>query len=664
MKFAINIFISLFILVFISACGGGGSSSSTSAITSFSTSSTTITIGNSVDLTAVFINGTAGSIDNSIGTVTSDIPVSVTPTTTTTYTLTVTKSDNSVETATLTVTVVALASLSILNESFDQLFQENQSDYTASVGFLAKSMQIEASSTDAGSNITVDGTAIGTGGLSQLITLTEGADTVINIIVTQNAVSKTYSVTISRALAATFAEQAYIKASNTGGSDEFGYSVALSGDTLAVGAYLEDSSSITTPDENAIDSGAVYVFTRSGSTWSQQAYLKASNIDAGDNFGISIALSGDTLAVGAPAEDSVTQGVASIPDDLDPNADSGAVYIFVRSGNSWSEQAYIKASNAEDQDEFGNSVALFEDTLAVGAHQEDSGTIGVNTTPDETASNAGAVYIFTRNETSWSEQSYIKASNTGALDTFGSSIALFGDTLAVGSPNEDSTTTGINSTPVDTKITDNFGAVYVFIRNDTSWSQQAYIKATETNKSDFFGISIALSADTLAVGMYQEDSETTGINTTPNDTPAGKNSGAVYVFSRNGTDWSEQAYIKPSTTRANDLFGYSVALSGDTLAVGVYGEDSDTTGIGSTPNTNISLAGAVYVFARNGTSWNEQYYIKASNTGNGDRFGWSTALSGDTLAVGAYVEDSNTTGINTTPNDVGADSSGAVYTFE
>ena len=559
MRFSINIFISLFILVLISACSSGGSSSSsdpgisnfsaasttiavgssvnltvefvggtgvinngigevtsgaaisvspattttynltvtnsagsiavTSFVTvtvvagiieSFSTASSTIIVGNSIDLTAVFTTDGTGSIDNGIGNITSNTPVSVTPSETTSYTLILTNSLGDTVSSTVTVTVVALDLLSIFNENLDQIFQTEQFDYTASVGFLAESIQIKATSADAGASITVNGAAIGADNLSQSITLAEGADTVINIAVTQNTVSKTYTLTVSRASATTFAEQAYIKASNTGDSDEFGYSVALSGDTLAVGAYLEDSSSDTTPDDAATNSGAVYIFTRSGGIWNQQAYIKASNIGAGDNFGISVALSGDTLAVGASGEDSITQGVATVPDDLDPDANSGAVYIFARAGSNWSEEAYIKASNTGDQDEFGNSVALFDNTLAVGAHNEDSGTTGVDSTEDNTAANAGAVYIFTRNGSSWSEQAYIKASNTDKLDYFGFSLALSGDTLAVGSYLEDSETTGINSIPNDTQASANSGAVYVFARSNNSWNQQAYIKASNT----------------------------------------------------------------------------------------------------------------------------------------------------------------------------------------
>ena len=710
MRFSINIFISLFILVLISACSSGGSSSSsdpgisnfsaasttiavgssvnltvefvggtgvinngigevtsgaaisvspattttynltvtnsagsiavTSFVTvtvvagiieSFSTASSTIIVGNSIDLTAVFTTDGTGSIDNGIGNITSNTPVSVTPSETTSYTLILTNSLGDTVSSTVTVTVVALDSLGILNESIDQVFQATQHNYTASVGFLAKSIQIQAIAVDAETSITVNGAAIGAGDLSQLIALTEGADTIIDIVVTQNSVSKTYSITVSRASAATFAEQAYLIASNSEASDEFGYSIAVSGDTLAVGAWLEDSSSAITPDEAATDSGAVYVFTRSGGIWNQQSYIKASNIGAGDNFGISVALSGDTLAVGAYFEDSITQGVNTVPEDIDPDANSGAVYIFVRSGSNWSEQAYIKASNTGDGDEFGISVALSNNTLAVGAHQEDSSTEGVNTTPDEGTSNSGAAYIFTRSETTWSEQAYIKASNTGASYRFGNSIALSEDTLAVGASEEDTWR----------------GAVYVFARGDTGWSEQAYLKAPNPDIQDYFGISVALFGDTLAIGAYLEDSNTEGVGTTPDNN--GSNSGAVYVFVRSSTIWNQQAFIKPFNTSDNDQFGKTVALSGDVLVVGAAREDSNIAGIDQGWNDKARDFGAVYVYTRDGITWSEQSFIKPSTTVSKDFFGSSVAVAGDTIAVGVPINST---------------SAGAVYTFE
>jgi hypothetical protein len=196
-----------------------------------------------------------------------------------------------------------------------------------------------------------------------------------------------------------------------------------------------------------------------------------------------------------------------------------------------------------------------------------------------------------------------------------------------------------------------------------------YIKASNTGVNDYFGYSVAISADgnTLAVGAYHESSNATGINGDQNDNSASA-SGAVYVFVRNGTTWTQEAYIKASNTGVDDSFGYSVSLSsdGNALAVGAYLEDSNATGINGDQNDNsASASGAVYVFVRNGTTWAQEAYIKASNTGATDYFGRSVALSadGNTLAVGAFGEASNTTGINGDQNDNSAFFSGAVYVF-
>ena len=461
-----------------------------------------------------------------------------------------------------------------------------------------------------------------------------------------------------------FAE-AYLKASNTGPDDEFGYSVSLSGDTLAVGASLEDSNATgvngSQSDNSARDSGAVYIFTRSGTTWSQQAYLKASNTGAGDAFGSSVSLSGDTLAVGAYWEDSIGKGVNGSQRDSTLTIGSGAVYIFTRSGTTWSQQAYLKSSNSGAGDAFGSSVLLSGDTLAVGASSEDSNATGVNgSQSDNSARGSGAVYIFTRSGTTWSQQAYLKASNTGAGDAFGSSVSLSGDTLAVGAYWEDSIGTGVNGSQSDNSARDS-GAVYVFTRSGTTWSQQAYLKASNTGAGDAFGSSVSLSGDTLAVGARREGSSATGVNGSQSDNSTTR-SGAVYIFTRSGRTWSQQAYLKASNTGWGDRFGYSVSLSGDTLAVGAYYESSSATGVnGSQSDNSTSWSGAVYVFTRSGRTWSQQAYLKASNTGKYDAFGYSVSLSEDTLAVGARGEDSSATGVNGNQNDNSAGTSGAVY---
>jgi trimeric autotransporter adhesin len=493
---------------------------------------------------------------------------------------------------------------------------------------------------------TVDGAAVTLGETTAPVALPLGSTTLPLVLTANGKLSKTYQMVFDRS-ASVLDQVVYGKASNPGVNDEFSYSVALSGDTLAVGARSEPSTATgingNQDDDNGFDAGAVYVFVRTGTKWMQQAYVKASNTGfGGDRFGVSVALSGDTLAVGAPFEASAATGTTGTTGEQadDSAAGAGAVYVFVRTEATWTQQAYVKASNTEGSDEFGSSVALSGDTLAVGAPKEDSG-VGGNQS-DNTASGAGAVYMFVRSGGTWAQQAYVKALNTRANDGFGTTVALSGDTLAVGAPNE------ANSA----------GAVYTFVRSTTAWAQQAYIKASNAGTGDRFGSSVALSGDTLAVGAPKEGSARGELDNTATA------AGAVYVFVRSGTMWAQQAYIKASNTEAYDEFGTSVALSGDTLAVGAPFEDSAATGVdGDQANNSASYAGAVYIFVRSGTMWAQQAYVKASNTETYDLFGYSVALSGDTLAVGALKEGSAATGINGDQADNGAGNSGAVYVF-
>ncbi len=341
----------------------------------------------------------------------------------------------------------------------------------------------------------------------------------------------------------TWNQEEYIKASNTGEGDLFGSTVSISsdGNTLAVGAHRESSSATgingDQSSNGAFNSGAVYIFTRNGSSWSQQAYIKASNTDGGDYFGYSLALNadGNTLVVGAFQEASNATGVNG--DDTDDSAMSaGAVYVFVRSVSTWSQQAYLKASNSEAGDSFGVSVSLAADgnTLAVGATGEDSSAVGVGGVEnDNNMSYSGAVYIFARDITNnWVQQTYVKASNTGELDGFGTvSLASDGNTLAVGASGEASSAIGLNGTENDDSA-DNSGAVYVFTQNGGSWSQQAYIKASNPDPNDGFGYTVAMAANgqTLAVGAVGEDSLAKGIGGNQNDNSSIKSAGAVYLY--------------------------------------------------------------------------------------------------------------------------------------
>ena len=322
---------------------------------------------------------------------------------------------------------------------------------------------------------------------------------------------------------------------------------------------------------------------------------------------------------------------------------------------------------------FGYSVALSGDgsTLAVGANGEDSRATGVDGDhANNSASNAGAVYIFTQSRFAWSQQAYIKASNTGALDQFGYAVAISydGNTLAVGALTEGSRATGVGGDQNDNSAFES-GAVYLFARSGSAWSQQAYIKASNTDKGDQFGTAVALSGDgnTLSVGASTEGSRATGVGGNQDDNSA-EESGAVYLFTRNGSTWSQQAYIKASNTAEYDQFGSSVALSvdGNIMAVGAPAEGSRATGVdGDQDDNNADESGAVYLFARSGSTWSQQTYIKAKNAEEYDFFGNTVALSGDgnILAVGALFEDSNAIGVGGNPDDNSAEESGAVYLY-
>ena len=463
--------------------------------------------------------------------------------------------------------------------------------------------------------------------------------------------------------------------SNDGSTLAVGASFESSG---AVGIHGDQS------DDSVYGAGAVYVFTRNGETWAQQAYVKASNPGLTDNFGYAVALSedGDTMVVSAYFEASAATGVNANQDD-DSIPQAGAVYVFTRDDETWSQQAYLKASNTGeaavgdelgDGDQFGFAIALSEDggRLAVSAIAEDSGAAGMDgDQSDNSAVSAGAVYLFERDGDSWTQRSYLKPSNPSAGDLFGYSLAFTadGDTLVVGSFDEDGSVSSTSEEPNDEAS--GTGAAYVFEHEQGTWSQTAYLKASNAERNDSYGVTVAISDDgsTLAITSLDEDSMTTGINSTAaDDYESDTSTGAVYVLVNDGSGWTEQAYIKASNTGVNDWFGSRIALSGDgdTLVGSAQLEDSAAQGIGGDQaDDSAEEAGAVYLLRRSGETWTQEAYIKGSNTGAYDEFGSSMAVSrdGSLIAIGARGEDSAAKGIGGDQTDNTAYESGAVYIF-
>ena len=393
--------------------------------------------------------------------------------------------------------------------------------------------------------------------------------------------SAIYPVTIDP----TLAQEAKLTASDAAAGDEFGNSVAINGETAVVGAPDDD----TAAGNNA---GSAYVFVRSGISWSQQAKLTASDAAAFDAFGKSVAIDGNTIVVGADL-------------DSDAGSFSGSAYVFVRSGTSWSEQQKLTASDAAAGDQFGISVGISGETVVVGAVADDDG-----------GASSGSAYVFVRSGTSWSQQQKLTASDAASGDFFGFAVTIGGDTVGVGAPQDDDG--GTNS-----------GSAYVFVRSGTSWSQQAKLTASDAAASDIFGRNaMGISGDTLVVGAPSDD------------TGAGTDAGSAYVFVRSGTSWSQQAKLTASDAAAGDFFGLSVGISGDTVVASAFLDDDGGTNSGS-----------AYVFTRSGTSWSQQQKLTASDAAAGDNFGFSVSISGNTIVAGAFHDD-----------DGGTDS-GSAYVF-
>ncbi len=465
----------------------------------------------------------------------------------------------------------------------------------------------------------------------------------------------------------------YVKASNPEAEDAFGYSIAVSGTTLVVGAPFEDSGATgingNQASNAASNSGAVYVYRLTpGATgqwgWTQTAYIKASNANAQDQFGYSVAIDGDILVVGAPTEDSSSSTVNNNP--LDNSApDSGAAYVFVRTMlggiETWSQQAYLKASNSQGDlpsspygDWFGSSVAVAGDLVAVGAPLEDGGSTSINGPQgDESAFEAGAVYVFRRSGASfWYQEAYVKPpivtggflADPGGM--FGDSVALSGNRLLAGAPG--------------TYVFGNAqGMAFLFERSSTTgtWTQRQSFQQPQPSNYAYYGIAVDIDGNRCVVGEPFADG------------PSGEDSGAAHVYRPTtnplSTAWVLEATLHPAQGDAYDRFGSSVTISADMVAVGAPNEDGASTGIAGDPFNDAAFnAGAVYTWRRNSAgAWTDSRYIKASNTNASDSFGSAVDLDGALLAVGAMCEDSASTSGPFAPFDNSAQDAGAAYLF-
>ncbi|MDZ4771563.1 MAG: FG-GAP repeat protein [Planctomycetota bacterium] len=501
------------------------------------------------------------------------------------------------------------------------------------------------------------------------------------------------------------AQQAYFKASNADAGDLFGCAIAVSGNTVVIGAPSEASGSHDANDDGSPGAGAAYVFFRNGTIWTQQAYLKASTPEIGDAFGASVAISRDTIVVGAPGEDSHAHYTNGDEIDNSAH-NAGAAYVFTRQGFTWTQTTYVKASNSDAFDAFGTSVAVCTDTIVIGAPGEASAATGINgDEASNSAPDAGAAYVLSRSGSTWNETAYFKASNTGSGDRFGQCVALAGHSIVVGAPGEDSTTLGVNGVQTLDQALDS-GAAYVYAKAGLAWTQQAFLKASNTDAFDAFGAAVAIAhvpatsstpsgtdattpdggvqgapgpaggsaghpgswasaPDVVVVGAPRECSSASGVNG-DESSDATIAAGAAYVFVRNSTTWHQRAYLKANHADVGDHFGSAVSITefGDVIAVGAPGEDGSSHVVGGDVlDDALPDSGAAYVFAKLGAGFVAATYVKATNPGVGDGFGSSISISLGNLAVGSPFEDGGSRGVNGPQSDESRVDSGAAYEF-
>jgi hypothetical protein len=383
-----------------------------------------------------------------------------------------------------------------------------------------------------------------------------------------------------------------ILASDAANGEGFGVSVGLSGDFIVVGTPLGNGVGATS-------TGAAYIFERDAAgTWTEAAKLTASGSQDGDEFGTSVAVSGDIALVGAVFANSPASSA------------SGAAYVFERdAGGAWNEVVKLNALDAATGVDFGISAAVSGDIALVGAPFE-----------DEIAPNAGAAYVFKRDAGgAWSEEKKLVGGDSLANDFFGTSVAVSGNFAVVGAPEEDRTAS-------------NAGAAYVFERDAAgTWSEVTKLIASDAEADDFFGRSVSIRGDSVLVGASWEDE-------------GGDKAGAAYVFKRDaGGVWSEVSKLTASDAQAGDEFGDSVAMHEDFALVGAPFGNA----------TGVSDSGAAYVFKRNAAgTWTEDAKLNASDAEAGDFFGDSVAADGDSAVIGASVG-----------NAVGMSDTGAAYIY-
>lgn len=500
--------------------------------------------------------------------------------------------------------------------TLEPAFAPGTHNYKLTVPTLCQSLQLTVRPPDK-STSAINGTAVTPDTAWQSALLGVG-ETPVKVAVTSSfGVISEYTVSVNRI----GSQRAYIKASNAGAADVMGFALAADGDTIVSGAPWEDSVRRTVPDtSNAVETGAVYVYTPQNDSWVEQGFLKADPPVTLEYFGSSVAISGDVIVVGAPSTDPL--GVTTLPAN-----GYGSVYVFVRSNGVWTQQQKLRPKNGPTGDFFGIDVAISGDTILVGAAFDDEG-----------GSHSGAVYEFRRGANGWEEKAKIKSKSPTQGSILGADIALNGDTFIAGAPLE----------------ANRAGAAYVFVRNGTGWEEQQRLQMPSPVENATFGWTVALLGDTAIIAAPRVDLVR---ETSP--------PGEVYVFERSASKWKNTQLMRATYSRDGDVFGSAVALSPLGLAIGANGDASGSRGANGDPSrSDASRSGAVTLYEKQGEKWALSAYLKADNADSGDLFGLRVAYGTDTLAITAGFEGSAASGVGADANSNDAYHSGALYIFK
>jgi hypothetical protein len=516
-----------------------------------------------------------------------------------------------------------LTSLTAAEGTLVPAFSRTVFDYKLTVGLMVQRATFTANAPNK-AQIKLNGSAVAAGASMATQVLPLGGSMVEISVSSDRGVPTAYRIAIER----TGAQTAYLKASKSGSVDHFGYSMALDGDTLVAGAFYEDSKATGVngddSDNSMHDSGAAYVFVRNGTDWVQQAYLKASDASSDSFFGTSVAIHGDTIAVGQIEDDIFNPAIAPTR--------PGAAYVFTRQGTTWTQQAKLTAKAGAPGDVFGSAIAVDGDNLVVGASRGEGD-----------AHDSGTAVLYQRQGTLWTEV-YTFKSNMGAEGSlFGCKVSISGNVVAVGAQEE-----GVSVS--------RGGGAYVFEGSGANWGMPQRLQPPMPIQDATFGFGIALHGKTIAVGAPRAEFFAGTVKR-----PAGE----VYVFERGADKWLPTAVVKAGKPMPSDYFGFSVALSEDALFVGAAGEAAGGRGLSADPSQGEApYSGAAYLFARNGTDWTPNGYFKASNTDVQDGFGYIVALSSTSAAVSAIYEASNASGVDGNQSDNSSTNAGAVYVFQ